>query len=106
MDRISHFSSLLQQQPDNDLFRFSLAQALLAADRSAEAEPHLRRCAAAKGDWMIPRILLGKLLLRSGRATEARGLLEEALTLAIAQSHETPEAEIRALLSEIHRHAP
>lgn len=106
MDRISHFSSLLQQQPGNDLFRFSLAQALLSAERLAEAEPHLRQCAAAKADWMIPRILLGKLLLRSGRTEEARGLLEEALALAIAQSHETPEAEIRALLSEINRPAP
>jgi predicted Zn-dependent protease len=101
MDRIAHFSALLQQQPANDLFRFSLAQAFLAADRPADAEPHLRRCIEAKADRMIPRILLGKALLRRGDAAGARALLEDALALAIAQSHETPEAEIRAMLSEI-----
>jgi predicted Zn-dependent protease len=105
MDRIARFALLLQQQPGNDLFRFSLAQALLAADRALEAEPHLRQCAATKADWMMPRILLGKLLLRSGRTDEARGYLEEALNLAIAQSHEAPEAELRALLEELGRSA-
>ena len=47
---------------------------------------------------MMPRILLGKLLLASGRTAEAQVLLEDALQLAIDQQHETPEAELRALL--------
>lgn len=106
MDRIAHFSALVQQQPTNDLFRFSLAQALVAGGRPAEAEPHLQRCVAAKADWMIPRILLGKVLLRRGDAAAARVLLEEALALAIAQAHEAPEAEVRALLGEIGPAAP
>jgi predicted Zn-dependent protease len=101
MDRITHFSGLVERQPTNELFRFSLAQALLAAGRDAEAEPHLRHCVAAKADWMIPRILLGKLLLRAGRATEARPLITEALRLAVSQNHETPEAELRTLLAEL-----
>ncbi len=99
MDRIAHFSQLVTQQPGNDLFRFSLAQALVAAGRDAEAEPHLRQCAAAKADWMIPRIALGKILLAQGRAHEAKPILEEALKLAVEQNHEDPAAEVRGLLA-------
>lgn len=106
MDRIAHFATLVERQPNNALFRFSLAQAFLAAGRDAEAEPHLRHCVAAKADWMIPRILLGKLVLRNGRAAEARPLLTEALQLAVSQSHEAPEAELRTLLAELGHAAP
>lgn len=98
-DRITQFSALVAQQPANALFRFSLAQALDAAGRHAEAIEHYRVCCAARDDWMMPRILLGKLLLRTGDASAARPLLEEALQLAIAQDHEDPAAELRALLS-------
>lgn len=106
MDRIAHFSGLVERQPTNEFFRFSLAQALLGAGRDAEAEIHLRHCVAAKADWMIPRILLGKLLLRAQRAAEARSLLEDALQLAVSQSHEAPEAELRTLLAELGHVAP
>jgi Flp pilus assembly protein TadD len=97
-DRTDQFQALVTRDPENELFRFSLAQALAAEGRDAEAEPHYRFCVAKKADWMMPRILLGKLLLSSGRTVEARVLLENALQLAIEQQHETPEAELRALL--------
>lgn len=99
-DRVAHFEALVARQPENELFRFSLAQALLAANRASEAEPHLRFCIEKKTDWMIPRILLGKHLLATGRQTEARPLLEAALQLAIDQDHEDPAAELRALLGQ------
>jgi hypothetical protein len=47
---------------------------------------------------MMPRILLGKLLLQLHRPAAAKPLLTEALTLAVAQQHEEPERELRALL--------
>lgn len=98
---VDRFATLVAQQPENELFRFSLAQALLKANRAAEALPHLQLCAEKKADWMIPRILLGKTLLQLGRKTEARPWLELALALAVEQSHEDPERELRALLQEI-----
>ncbi|HRE83806.1 MAG TPA: molecular chaperone DnaJ [Opitutaceae bacterium] len=101
MDRVAHFTRLVAEQPGNDLFRFSLAQALVGAGRPLEAEPHFRACANAKLDWMIPRIALGKILLQSGRAAEAKPVLEDALQLAIDQHHEDPESEVRGLLAEI-----
>lgn len=101
MDRIAHFSALVSQQPTNALFRFSLAQALDNANRIDEAAEHYRVCCASRADWMMPRILLGKLLLRSGNSSEAKPILEEALQLAIDQHHEDPEAELRAILATL-----
>lgn len=101
--RTEQFQGLVSRQPDNELFRFSLAQALEADGRDAEAVPHYEFCNAKKADWMMPRILLGKLLLRLGRPSEARVQLESALQLAVDQQHETPEAELRALLESLPR---
>lgn len=96
--RSSHFASLVEKHPGNELFRFSLAQALLAENRGAEALAHLERCALMKTDWMMPRIMLGKTLLQLGRREEAGPWLEQALQLAIEQNHEDPAAELRTLL--------
>lgn len=98
--RSQQFAALVARQPDNELFRFSLAQALLAEDRPAEALEHLEYCARKKADWMVARILLGKALAGLGRRAEARPWLEEALHLAVEQQHEDPERELRALLAE------
>jgi len=98
---VARFAALVVQQPENELFRFSLAQALLKENRGPEALSHLQLCAEKRTDWMIPRILLGKTLLQLGRKSEARPWLEVALALAIEQNHEDPERDLRALLKEI-----
>ena len=97
--KLSH--PIVARQPGNELFRFSLAQALVAEGRDADAVPHYEFCVALKADWMMPRILLGKLLLRLGRRAEAKPLLAAALQLAVDQQHEDPERELRALLADL-----
>ena len=99
--RVEQFQALVARQPDNELFRFSLAQALAGEGRGEEAVPHYEYCVAKKADWMMARILLGKLLLTLGRRGEARPLLEAALQLAIDQRHEEPEMELRGLLESL-----
>ena len=99
--RADHFESLVNRQPENELFRFSLAQALETEGRSREALPHYEFCVGKRADWMMPRILLGKLLLQFDRRPEAKSLLEAALKLAVEQSHEDPERELRALLADL-----
>jgi predicted Zn-dependent protease len=99
--RSERFQQLVEQFPENEMFRFSLGQALLEENRPAEAIVHLGTCVARKADWMMARILLGKALLALRRTGEARKELELALHLAIAQHHEAPEAELRALLNEL-----
>jgi predicted Zn-dependent protease len=99
--RSAHFAALVARQPDNELFRFSLAQALTEEERGAEAVPHFEFCVQKKSDWMMPRILLGKLLVQLGRRAEGKPVLEDALNLAIEQQHEDPERELRALLADL-----
>ncbi|MBI2498129.1 MAG: tetratricopeptide repeat protein [Opitutae bacterium] len=101
VSRSEQFATLVATQPENELFRFSLAQALLGEGRPADALEHLGKCAAQKPDWMMPRILLGKTLVGLGRKDEARPWLEAALRLAVAQEHDDPAHELRALLSEL-----
>jgi predicted Zn-dependent protease len=100
-DRVAQFEALVARQPANELFRFSLAQALESAGRGADAVPHYEFCVRKKPDWMMARILLGKRLIALGRRSEARRELEAALSLAVDQSHEDPERELRALLAEL-----
>jgi predicted Zn-dependent protease len=99
--RSDSFKALVAQQPDNELFRFSLAQALVAENRLANAVEHYQFCVAKKADWMMPRILLGKVYLELGKPAEARAQFQDALKLAVEQSHEDPERELRALLAEL-----
>lgn len=99
--RSEQFQALAARQPDNEMFRFSLAQALAAEGRGADAVPHYEFCVAKKSDWMMARILLGKLLLQLGRRAEAKPLLEDALKLAVEQTHEDPERELRAILADL-----
>ena len=99
--RVEQFAAAVARQPENELFRFSLAQALVAEGRAAESVPQFEFCVVAKPDWMMPRILLGKVLLQLHRRAEAKPVLEDALRLAVAQQHEDPERELRALLADL-----
>lgn len=96
----ARFAALVATQPENEMFRFSLAQALLREGQPAAAVPHLEFCANKKADWMMARILLGKTLLTLGRAGDAKPWFEQALQLAIEQNHEDPERELRGILAE------
>ena len=99
--RVDHFAALVAREPQNEMFRFSLAQALSADQRAAEAVQHYQYCVEKKPDWMMARILLGKLLLQLGRRAEGKPMLEKAHQLAVEQHHEDPERELRALLAEL-----
>jgi len=97
----ARFAALVAQQPENEMFRFSLAQALLRENQTEAALPHLEFCANKKADWMMARILLGQALLALGRPQEAKPWLEAALQLAIGQNHEDPERELRGILAHM-----
>jgi len=99
--RSQQFEALVRANPENELYRFSLAQALEREGRGGEAIAHYELCCAKKADWMVPRILLGKLLIANGRRKEAKRVLQNALELAVAQQHEDPESEVRGLLADL-----
>lgn len=99
--KTERFQTLVSKNPDNELFRFSLAQALIEEGKHDDAIPHLDFCIAKKGDWMMAEILKGKCLLTLDRPTDAKPVLEHALQLAVEQEHEAPEAELRKLLESL-----
>lgn len=100
MKKSELFLPKVASNPDNLLFRFSLGQALYEEGQTAEAIPHLRRCADSRADWMLPRILLGKAYLQTGQTAEAKPILETALALAIEQNHDDPATELRSILAD------
>ena len=101
MARSELFRPMVAKDPANPLFRFSLGQELLKEGAAAEAVEHLACAAGAKSDWMMPRILLGKARLALGARAEAKAAFASALALAVAQGHEEPDTELRALLAAL-----
>ena len=101
MSKSDIYQAKVSQSPENVMFRFSLGQALYEEGRSADAVTHLEKCVASRDDWMLPRILLGKVLLQQKQEDAARPHLEDALTLAIAQHHDAPAAELRLILKDL-----
>jgi Flp pilus assembly protein TadD len=99
--RSETFRALVESDPSNPLFRFSLGQALFQESNFPAAVEHLHKAAEGKVDWMMPRILLGKTYLHLGQKNLAKVAFQEALKLAVAQGHEEPEAELRQLLSTL-----
>ena len=98
---IAKYEGLLQARPNDELLRFSLGKALYDAGRLPEAETQLRAALAAKPDWMVVTMLLAKIALQQNDKAAARTLYEKGLELAIAQEHEGPEEEIRAVLAKL-----
>lgn len=99
--RSETFLDLVSRQPDNELFRFSLAQAYVTECRYLDAVDQYKFCIRRKPDWMMARILLGKVYLELGKKPEAIVQFQEALKLAVDQHHETPEQELRTLLADL-----
>lgn len=95
------FQELVSKNPDNELFRFSLAQAYIKEEQHENAIEQLQHCTTKKPDWMMAEILKAKSLLALKRPDEAKPVLERALELAIEQHHETPEAEVRQLIAAL-----
>jgi predicted Zn-dependent protease len=95
------FKELLAANPENELFRFSLGQALMDEGNPSKAIPLFEQCQQKKPDWMMASILKAKCQIALKRMEEARVELNRALKLAIEQEHEAPEAEIRKLLAAV-----
>jgi len=99
--RSEKFKKLVERDPDNELFRFSLGQAYSEEGQHESAVEAMDACLERKPDWMMAAILKGKSLIALQRPEEAKLALQHALRLAIEQEHETPESEIRQLIESL-----
>lgn len=98
---VKKYERMLADRPGNELLLFSLGKALIDAGRPQEAKPHLEEGLALKPDWMVVRMLLGRIEREGNNEPAAINHYQAALALAIEQHHEDPEAECRAILKEL-----
>ncbi|MES2310493.1 MAG: molecular chaperone DnaJ [Verrucomicrobiota bacterium] len=101
MNDLLKLKQRVEQAPQNELFRFSYAKALIDLHQEEEAIPHLEWCFQKKPDWMVVVMLLGRLSLQKGDLGKAKSYYQTGLNLAVSQKHEGPESEIREILSRI-----
>jgi tetratricopeptide (TPR) repeat protein len=100
-DAIARWQSLVEQQPENELARFSLGKALFDQGQFAPAKEQFLIAVTKKPDWMVAHILIGKCDQALGDQAGAKVSFELALGLAVAQHHEGPQAELEELLREL-----
>jgi len=100
-ERVEMWRQQVEDDPENELARFSFAQALYAEKRWEEALAQYGEALARKPDWMVVVIQRGQCLIRLGRIAEAKAALEAGRALAVAQGHQGPQEEIDQILEEL-----
>jgi tetratricopeptide (TPR) repeat protein len=98
---IGRARAMVERFADNPVPRFSLAQALQDAGRQDDALVEWRAVVALKDDYMLAWLRLAECAMTAERWPEAKEAAEKALALGIAQDHQGPQAEARAMLMEI-----
>lgn len=100
-DAITRYQKMVEQNPDNELARFSLGKALFDQGDHAAAREHFAVAAANKPDWMAVQILLGRCEIQLGHPAVAKAILEKARDLARQQGHVGPLEQVEELLRHI-----
>jgi tetratricopeptide (TPR) repeat protein len=92
---------MVEQNPENELARFSLGKAWFNLGEFAKAKAELVVALAKKPEWMVVQILVGKCDLSLGDKAAAKAAFERARQLAIEQNHEGPLAEMEQALADL-----
>jgi tetratricopeptide (TPR) repeat protein len=101
MSDIERWKSFVEQDANNELARFKLAQCYAAAGMTAPAVAEYEACVKLKPDWMVAFIELGQQREKLGDLAGARAALQAALDLAIAQRHSGPQDELTRALAAL-----
>jgi len=99
--RISQFRQKLKSSPNNQLFRYSLAQSLFEEGQLDEAIVHFLKCLELRADWMLVALYLGKAYLEKQNYPEAEKFLKLTIDLGLKQDHIDPVDEAKKLLGAI-----
>ncbi|MEO5666922.1 MAG: tetratricopeptide repeat protein [Bdellovibrionota bacterium] len=97
----SEWKSLLEDEPDNELLRFSYAKALMDERDFARAAGVFGELVDEKPDYVIAWAFLARSLLESGDRDGARRAAEAGMPLALKFNHEVPIEELEAVLEEL-----
>ena len=99
--RTARFRAMTEDDPDNELAWFSLAQALFDAGRYTDALPAFARAAELQPDLMMAYLRQAECWVELKEFAQARPLAEKTRELAIAQNHIGPREDAEELLEEI-----
>ena len=92
---------LLNEDPDNELIRFSLGKALLEEKNWKRAAVEFERLVALDPEYALAWAFLARSRLQSGDLKGAREACDKGMPIALKQKHEVPQDEIRAVLDEL-----
>jgi predicted Zn-dependent protease len=101
LNSIEKYRNLIQENPNNDLLRFSLGKILFDAGQYREAKEQFETAILIKPDWMAVQILIAKCELQLGNQAAARVATEKAHLLAKKQNHQGPLKETRQMLDQL-----
>jgi predicted Zn-dependent protease len=79
---ISRFEAMLEAGQDSPMLRLSLANALVAAGRTADAIAHLERALEQDPGYSAAWKLLGRSLLDTGEPARALDICERGIAVA------------------------
>ncbi len=99
-EAIARHQRMVEQNPENELARFSLGKALFDEGDYAAAKEQLLLALAGRPDWMVVQILLARCELALGNLEAARPALKRAQELARKQGHVGPLAQVEELLKQ------
>jgi len=95
------FKTALEDDPDNELARFSLANELFDDGQYVEALEHFQLALEHDAEWMRVYIQIGKCHANSNNKDEALKALEKARELMVKQNDFENEMEIQEILDEL-----
>jgi predicted Zn-dependent protease len=100
-EAIARHQRMVEQNPDNELARFSLGKALFDEGDYAGAKEQLVAALAKRPDWMAVQILVARCELSLGDKEAARPALQRAQELARKQGHVGPLAQVDELIKQL-----
>ena len=80
--RIDAFTTMLKDQPNNEMIWYGLANEYAKLERWAEASEALRQVIQLKPDYTSAYQLLGSALLQQGQTAEARQIWQTGIEVA------------------------
>jgi tetratricopeptide (TPR) repeat protein len=98
-DRAEIFRKALEQDPDNELAHFSLANELCADQLYEEALLHYEACVKVNPSWMRVHIQIGKCCLELGNPERAVASLLKARELMTQKGDFQNLEEVNSLLA-------
>lgn len=104
--RIEQFSQLCEQDPGNDMARFSLGGAYAQNGQHREAAEAYLACIGINSSFSKAYQLAGASLIEAGDADRAADVLERGYLVAAKQGDLMPQKGIGELLASIGREAP